>query len=105
MEQLNYVVEIIRKVYGKRLRTAYVYTSTEDKVAARQWPAGGFADIRKAVQSCISSLNVSTLHNNLKRKDYNNFMGILCSSVYCCPQGRVAAVESLTLGQVYYLST
>jgi len=99
MNRFHYTVKIIRRIYGKKRRAAYVHTAQEDFIRLKRWPAGGFADVILSVDTAIQGIDYN-LRRDCTKKQYNNFLDVCTASLYCGPQGRVAAINSLTTMQV-----
>jgi hypothetical protein len=77
-------------------------------IAAHRWPAGGLSQIYNVVVECFQKLKEdmrSGVLLNATKSLYNSFMGIMCTSAYFSPQGRLAAVQSLKFGQRVQLLT
>ena len=100
LEHMIYNVKVIRRIYTKKRRADFKYTTKEDFVAQKRWPPGGFAEIIAAVDAAVSATDLNSLNRDIDKKGYNNFVGTTTSSLYCGPQGRVAAIDSLCNDQV-----
>ena len=105
---LETTIKGVRRVYLKLRKQQHVITSIEDLIAAHRWPAGGLSQIYNVVVDCFQKLKEdmrSGFSLNATKSLYNSFMGLMCTSAYFSPQGRLAAVQSLKFGQRVQLLT
>ena len=98
----------MRKVYTKlrKIERSKAANSIEELIKVRKWPKHGLAQLYKAVadekRDWLRVLISSGC--TICKSTYNMFMQLLGSSAYVsAPQGRVGAVENMTLDDVLTL--
>jgi len=104
----NLLVKSMRKVYTKlrKVERSNAANSIEELIKARKWPKHGLAQLYKAVadekRDWLRVLISSGC--TICKSTYNMFMQLLGSSAYVSsPQGRIGAIENLTLNDVLTL--